>query len=38
MCQDNPRCDPTTTISPKSCEKLTNWIMSLDKEPANSEL
>ena len=32
MCQDNARCDPTTTISPKSCEKLTVWILSLDKE------
>lgn len=32
MCQDNSRCDPTTVISPKNCEKLTNWIISLDKE------
>jgi len=32
MCQDNARCDPTTAISPKSCEKLTVWIISLDKE------
>ncbi len=31
MCQDNARCDPTTTISPKSCEKLTGWIIGLDK-------
>jgi hypothetical protein len=41
MCQDNARCDPTTTISPKSCEKLTGWITALDKPetdvaPANS--
>jgi len=35
LCQDNARCDPTTTISPKSCAKLTEWILSLDKrEPA----
>src|SRR4030043_1506051 len=35
LCQDNARCDPTTTISPKSCPKLTDWITSLDKsEPA----
>jgi hypothetical protein len=35
LCQDNARCDPTTTISPKSCAKLTDWIISLDKsEPA----
>ena len=32
MCQDNARCDPTTTISPKSCEKLTVWILSLGKQ------
>jgi hypothetical protein len=35
MCQDNARCDPTTTISPKSCEKLTGWIISLDKPAAD---
>ena len=38
MCQDNARCDPTTAISPKSCEKLTVWIIGLDKpaaDPAN---
>jgi hypothetical protein len=35
LCQDNARCDPTTTISPKSCVRLTDWIMSLGKdEPA----
>src|SRR4030043_55252 len=31
LCQDNARCDPTTTLSPKSCAKLTDWILSLDK-------
>ena len=31
LCQDNARCDPTTSISPKSCGKLTDWILSLDK-------
>ncbi|MCW4045915.1 MAG: transcriptional regulator [Candidatus Bathyarchaeota archaeon] len=31
LCQDNARCDPTTTISPKSCAKLTDWILSLDR-------
>jgi len=31
MCQDNARCDPTTTISPKNCEKLTGWIVGLDR-------
>ncbi len=32
LCQDNARCDPTTTISPKSCSKLTDWILSLNKD------
>jgi hypothetical protein len=32
MCQDSSRCDPTTAISPKNCEKLTTWIISLDKD------
>src|SRR4030043_2100375 len=31
LCKDNARCDPTTAISPKSCAKLTEWIVSLDK-------
>jgi hypothetical protein len=41
MCQDNARCDPTTAISPKSCEKLTGWIIGLDKpavDPASPAL
>jgi hypothetical protein len=35
MCADNARCDPTTAISPKSCERLTVWILSLDKQEAD---
>ena len=35
LCPDNARCDPTTTISPKSCVKLTDWLLALDNsEPA----
>ena len=34
LCPDNARCDPTTTISPKSCQRLTDWILNLGKEPA----
>jgi hypothetical protein len=37
MCQDNARCDPTTVISPKSCERLTEWIIGLDKPPEEPE-
>jgi hypothetical protein len=29
LCKDNSRCDPTTVISPKDCEKLTEWIVNL---------
>jgi hypothetical protein len=31
LCQDNARCDPTTAISPKTCSRLTEWILSLEK-------
>jgi hypothetical protein len=30
LCKDNSRCDPTTTISPKRCGRLTEWILNLD--------
>jgi hypothetical protein len=32
LCPDNARCDPTTTISPKNCARLTDWILNLGKE------
>ena len=32
MCPDSGRCDPTTTISPKNCGRLTDWIISLGRE------
>jgi hypothetical protein len=28
MCPDNPRCDPSSSISPQNCEKLTDWVVS----------
>jgi len=28
MCPDNPRCDPSSSISPQNCEKLTEWLIS----------
>jgi hypothetical protein len=36
LCQDSARCDPTTTISPKNCAKLTEWVISLDKDGATA--
>lgn len=32
LCPDNSRCDPTTAISPKNCQRLTEWILNLGKE------
>ncbi len=29
MCPDNPRCDPSSTISPQNCERLTGWLLSI---------
>jgi len=29
MCPDNPRCDPSSTISPQSCERLNEWLISI---------
>jgi hypothetical protein len=34
LCPDNARCDPTTAISPKSCQRLTDWILNLGNEDA----
>jgi hypothetical protein len=35
MCPDNPRCDPSSVISPQSCERLTEWLVLISKtEPA----
>jgi len=36
LCKDNARCDPTTAISPKSCTKLTGWILSLGREGSDT--
>lgn len=29
MCPDNPRCDPSSAISPQTCERLTGWLLSM---------
>lgn len=26
MCQDDPRCDPSSMTSPQNCERLTDWL------------
>ncbi len=27
MCVDDPRCDPSSSVSPQSCERLTEWLL-----------
>lgn len=35
MCPDNSRCDPSSVISPQSCDRLTEWLVLISKtEPA----
>ena len=36
MCPDNPRCDPSSTISPQNCEKLTEWLLSISKNESSA--
>lgn len=36
MCVDNPRCDPSSSVSPQSCERLTEWLLSGSSSPALS--
>jgi len=32
MCPDNTRCDPSSSISPHNCERLTEWLISIAKD------
>jgi len=36
MCPDNFRCDPSSTTSPQSCEKLTEWLISITKKESGA--
>ena len=36
MCSDNPRCDPSSAISPQNCEKLTEWLLSISKNESRA--
>ena len=36
MCADDPRCDPSSSISPKSCERLTDWVLSVAQNELGS--
>lgn len=32
MCHDDPRCDPSSIISPQGCDRLTDWLVSISRE------
>lgn len=32
MCQDASRCDPASAISPQTCERLTQWLVSISED------
>lgn len=36
MCQDNQRCDLSSSISPQNCEKLTEWLLSISQNESGS--
>ena len=36
MCPDNPRCDPSSAISPQNCEKLTERLLSISKNESRA--
>jgi hypothetical protein len=29
MCQEDPRCDPSSVTSPQDCGKLTEWLVTI---------
>jgi hypothetical protein len=31
MCSDNPRCDPSSSISPQDCDRLTDWLLCISQ-------
>jgi hypothetical protein len=35
MCQDGPKCDPSSNVSPKNCERLTDWVFSISQVAAD---
>jgi hypothetical protein len=32
MCPDNPRCDPSNSVSPHDCERLTDWLLAIAQD------
>jgi len=36
MCSDNSRCDPSSTISPQNCEKLTEWLITIAQKESDA--
>jgi len=36
MCADDPRCDPSSSISPKTCDRLTDWVLTVAQNELGS--
>jgi hypothetical protein len=36
MCADDPRCDPSSSISPKTCDRLTDWVLAVAQNELGS--
>lgn len=36
MCADDPRCDPSSSISPKNCDRLTDWVITVAQNELGS--
>jgi hypothetical protein len=33
LCQDNARCDPSSSTSPQNCDRLTDWLRIISQAP-----
>jgi hypothetical protein len=31
LCQEDPRCDPSSTTSPQNCDRLTDWLLAVSQ-------
>jgi len=36
LCSNNQRCDPSSSISPQDCEKLTEWLFLASKSESGA--
>jgi len=38
MCADNPRCDPSSAMSPQNCDRLTDWLNCISGSAQRGEM